>query len=63
MTRAELNKETWPFIEKKGIKKNIQATIGNELTQIYYVQGFRKLYITALEDKRHYLTNNRDKSM
>ena len=37
MTRAELNKETWPFIEKKGIKKNIQATIGNELTQIYYV--------------------------
>lgn len=23
--------------------------------------GYEKLYLTALEDKRHYLTNNRDK--
>ena len=49
MTRAELNKEIWPCIEKKGIKKNIQATIGNELAQVYYVglskiisNGFRR---------------------
>ena len=49
MTRAELNKETWPCIEEKGIKKSIQATIGNELTQVYYVglskiisNGFRR---------------------
>ena len=45
MPRAELNKETWPCIEKKGIKKNIQASIGNELTQVYYVRLSKYVYL------------------
>lgn len=45
MTRAELNKEIWPCIEKKGIKKNIQASIGNQLTQAYYVGLSKYVYL------------------
>ena len=45
MTRAELNIEIWPCIEKKGIKKNIQASIGNELTQAYYVGLSKYVYL------------------
>lgn len=45
MTRAELNKEIWPCIEKKGIKKNIQASIENELTQAYYVGLSKYVYL------------------
>lgn len=38
MTRAELNKEIWPCIEKK-------ASIGNELTQVYYVGLSKYVYL------------------
>ena len=43
MARAAFNNESLPW--EKGIKKNIQTLIGNELTQVCYVTLSKYMYL------------------